>query len=280
MKKQVTVVKSNGDVQIFDSKKLFDSLIRAGASIPTVHKIVEHIEAELEDGVSTMDIYRHAFDLLHREHVVVATRYSLRRALLELGPSGFVFERVVCEIFRAKGYEAVTDQVVYGGCVEHELDVVAWKENELVMIEAKFHNELGLKSDLKVALYVKARFEDLANATFNYGGMERKMTRGILITNTKFTDHAIRYAECNNLELIGWNYPKLHNLEDLITETKTQPLTCLTSLSLVEKQNLVKAELLLCKDIVARKAELATLGVDADKVDVVVDEAHKILSGK
>ena len=42
-----------------------------------------------------------------------------------------------------------------GHCVEHEVDVMAWNENKLIIAEAKFHNAIGLKSDLKVALMLK-----------------------------------------------------------------------------------------------------------------------------
>ena len=126
---------------------------------------------------------------------------------MELGPSGFPFEQFVAEIFRSKGYETVTDQIVLGGCVEHEIDVVAWKKDELIMNEVKFHGDIGLKSDLKVVLYVHARFEDLAENVYEYGGKTHKLTGGWLITNTKFTVSAIKYAVCKKMNIVGWNYP-------------------------------------------------------------------------
>lgn len=272
------VVKLNGKLEPFDSTKLNSSLRSAGASDAQASEITAHIEGEIIDGMSTSDIYRHAFDLLHSSSKPLAVRYSMKRAVSELGPNGFPFEKFVAEIFKAKGYEAVTDQVVYGACVEHEMDVVAWKDEELLMIEAKFHNEPGLKSDLKVALYVKARFDDLKDELFDYGGRKRRLTSWFLVTNTKFTDHAIRYARCKGLSLIGWNYPEKGNLEDLITEAGLHPLTCLTTLSVAEKQSLMSFGIVLCRQVRENEARLEQLGVAKKKIPALFEEIRAVCS--
>src|SRR5581483_9188859 len=187
------VIKSDGTREPFDVSKLESSLKKSGASDPIIKRIVGQISDRLEPGITTHEIYKYAFGLLHKEEQPVAFQYSLRRAIMELGPSGFPFEEYVAEIFKHKGYQTKTDQIVKGFCVEHEIDVVAWNEEKLIMAEAKFHNELGTKSDLKVALYVKARFDDLRKMKFNYG-KERDLDEGWLVTNTKFTSTAIEYG--------------------------------------------------------------------------------------
>src|SRR3989338_5081017 len=151
-KRKIFIVKTDGTREEFHGGKLLDSLTWAGASSGVRDKIVQHIAREIEDGMSTSAIYRHAFELLHKFETPVAARYSLKRAIADLGPSGFPFEKFVAEIFKANGYETLTDQIVDGHCIDHEIDVIAWNENKLIMAEAKFHNELGMKSDLKVAL--------------------------------------------------------------------------------------------------------------------------------
>ena len=122
-----------------------------------------------------------------------AVGYSIRRALLEMGPDGFPFEKLVSRLFQIWGYETLTDQTCLGTCVAHEVDVVAWKDDELSMVEAKFHNEFGLKSDLKVALYVKARYDDLAKTVFDYGGKKRILSSEghWLVTNTNLATHGL-----------------------------------------------------------------------------------------
>ena len=100
------IIKATGEREEFNPQKLEDSLRRAGADQVTIDNIVEQIKKELKDNATTKDIYRHAFELLGREDggKKYAARYSLRRAVMELGPTGFPFEQFVAEIFRAKGF--------------------------------------------------------------------------------------------------------------------------------------------------------------------------------
>lgn len=214
--KQIFVVKASGQRELFNEEKLRSSMLRSGATDEAVEDVLIRIEPELRDGMTTTDIYKHAFNVLHEWKEPVAMRYALRRAVMELGPTGFPFEKFIAEYFKDKGFETLTDQEVLGACVPHEVDVVAWNDKKLIMAEAKFHNELGIKSDLKVVLYVKARFDDLKESVFNFGGQDRKLTEGWLITNTKFSSTAIHYGECQKLTMIGWNYPEHGNLQDMI----------------------------------------------------------------
>ena len=262
----IEVVKSNGEREPFNRDKLLHSLRSAGADAAFASEVAAHVEKELVNGMKTEDIYRHAFEYLRTRKRPAAARYSLKRALIELGPTGFPFERFVAEIFKARGYEASVELVGKGKCIEHELDVVAWNTAELIVVEAKFHNTLGIKSDAKVALYVKARFDDLRETPFSCGGSEtRRMSAGWLITNTKFTTNAIQYGECAGLKLVGWNYPRKGNLADLIEETGLHPITCLTTLSTGEKKQLMERGVVLCRSIrdESNGATLAVLSLDA-----------------
>ena len=300
----IFITKVDGTRQLFDESKLVESLTNAGGSPEAVARTVEHVKKKIIELsglsgsitdqaetpmstptpaviVTTSDIYRHAFDVLRRESMPVATKYSLRRALAELGPNGFPFERYVADIFKAWHYETLTDQIIQGSCVSHEVDVVAWNADKLIMVEAKFHNEFGLKSDLKVALYVKARFEDIkaAGAIFDYGmdktgGRQRALDEGWLVTNTKFTSEAIRYGKCAGLRMIGWNYPVRGNLHDLITESHLHPFTCLTTLSEVDKKNLLERGIVLCKDITPEI--LKEIGLASDKISAVKTEISQV----
>ncbi len=273
--KTVNILKANGKRELFDRAKLEGSLLRAGADNDLVAEITSHLEAELEDGMSTSQIYKHAFFLLDKKHKKVATRYVLRRAISELGPAGFAFEDFVASILREKGYKALTGQMVLGRCVEHEVDVVAWNENKLIMAEAKFHNEQGTKSDLKVALYVKARMDDLKENMFFYD-KERKVDEGWLITNTKFTETAIHYGQCNNLIMIGWNYPEKGNLQDMIEDGDLHPITCLTSLSHGQKADLLNRGIVLCKTIKQDLSVLNSLGIGEKERRELIAEINSL----
>ena len=271
MKKEVFIIKSGGERELFNRDKIFNSLYKAGADTQTAEKIVNHIEDEIKDGMSTHEIYSHAFYLLHRSQKPLALKYSLRRSLMDFGPSGFPFEKFIAEIWKRKGYIVEIDKNVKGHCTEHEIDVIAWNENKLIMIEAKFHNQLGIKSDLKVALYVKARFEDLGQVMFNYGKM-RKLDEGWLITNTKFTSSAIEYAQCQGLRMVGWNYPVKGNLQDMIEDSGLHPITCLTTLSFDEKRILMERGLVSCNILNTDTKILEEVGIKGEHLKQIKEE--------
>ncbi len=267
---RVRVVKANGETQFFDPEKLRGSLLNSGATEGAAEKVLGEILPSLKDGMTTNDIYRHAFDILGRMDKPVARSYSLRRAVMELGPSGFSFEDFVAKILESRGYKCETRQVVLGSCVPHEVDVVAHNNKELIMVEAKFHNELGTKSDLKVALYIKARFDDIKENVFDYGGKGRHVTDSWLVTNTKFSSTALHYGECKNLTMIGWNYPDKGNLKQMIEEAKLHPVTALTTLSREQKKLIMEGGFVLCSDIKKEPKVLNTLlGRDFDPTPVL-----------
>jgi hypothetical protein len=276
MKRLVTITKSDGTQELFEEEKLAQSLRNVGGDHSLIEKILKHLEKEIHDGMPTSEIYRHAFHLLRKHSIPVAIKYSLRRALSELGPDGFSFEKYIARIFEAWGYETLVDQTVFGGCVAHEVDVVAWTRDKLIMVEAKFHNEFVLKSDLKVLLYIKARFDDLKENKYAYGGVERTLTEGWLVTNTKFTDQAIKYGECKGVKMIGWNYPRHGNLQDIIEELRLHPFTCLVSLSNVHKKMLLSKGIVLCKDILEHPNVLKEIGMPIQEAQKVFDEARQV----
>lgn len=270
------VLKANGQSEPFDPSKLEMSLIRSKASPKIVSEIIEHISGEITDGTTTAQIYKHAFFLLHKMQKSAAKSYSLRHAIMNLGPAGFHFEKYIAEIFKSQGYTAETNQIVEGGCVEHEVDVVAWNEKRLIMTEAKFHNDQSQKTDLKVALYVKARFDDLLEATYNYGNKRRNATDSWLVTNTKFTSTAIEYGMCKGLTMIGWNFPGKGNLQDMIEDGDLAPITSLTSISKSELKMLLESNLVLSKQIRGNVTALVQAGLSPSRAEAIVAEVESM----
>lgn len=273
--KKIYIVKADGVRELFDRNKLEHSLRKIGTTKETADMIVAEVEANLKEGNTTKEIYRLAFSMLRKRERPVAVRYSLKRAIAELGPSGFPFEKYISQIFRYQGYETLTGQILLGTCVPHEVDVVAWKDKELILMEAKFHSDFSTRSDLKVALYVKARFEDLQNGTYKFGGQERKMTKGILITNTKFSSMAIQYGECAKLNMIGWNYPQGNNLHQMIEKNGLVPLTALTSLTQYDKKAFLANDIVLAKQLKDLEI-LRNYGFDEIKAATIIREVEEI----
>jgi hypothetical protein len=264
------ITKADGLQEAFDPAKLEHSLQLAGASSTSRARVVAHVLEELRPGMRTEDIYRHAFDILKKEEMApVAARYSIKRAVFELGPSGFPFEQFLSEVLRSLGWSARPDVTLMGRCAPHEVDVLAEKQGKRVGIEAKFHNDPGGKTDIKDALYVKARYDDLKQAPLQ----SSRVDEGWLVTNTRFTQNAIRYARCSNLTLIGWDYPRTRGLLSMIEEGKVHPITCLTTLSEGEKRRLLESKVVLCKSVTTSHL-LQEYGVKPDRVPHVLDEAR------
>lgn len=274
------VIKSTGEREQFSLSKLRRSLMRSGADQETIERIIDHILPELHDGMKTSQIYKHAYSILKKNKYPAAIRYSLRKAVMELGPSGFPFEKYVAEVMRGKGYSAQTGVTLPGFCVSHEVDVLMEKDNRHIFAECKFHNQQGIKTDVKVALYVHARFLDLQKA---HDVKEKigevagpKIHEGWLVTNTKLTLDAIQYANCAGLNLIGWDYPEKGNLQDLILETGVHPLTFLSTLSQSDKNHLLEQGIVMCRELKNSPASLKSIGFSDEQIKNVVTEVDQV----
>ena len=273
--KQIIIIKQDGTEEAFNSGKLRRSLRRSGASDTATEEVIGKIEKELKDGMTTSEIYKHAFEHLEHAERPVAARYSMKRAILALGPSGYPFESFIGEILKAKGYKNVKIGVmVKGACVEHEVDILAEYNGKKIGAEIKFHNKLGIASDLKVALYVHARFEDI-RARAKKGGKEL-INEDWLITNTRFSKNAIKYGKCVGMKMLSWNYPKGKGLQDLIEETGIHPITALTSLTSAEKVKLMQKEVVLCRNIEENKGVLESIGLKGQKLQDIMKESQAL----
>ena len=273
--RSVLIKKSDGSEEPFKAFKLEKSLRLAGASEIVTRDIIESISSKLTDGTTTRKIYTSAFSMLRRkEHTPVAARYSLKKAVFDLGPSGFPFENFIAEIYRTKGYNVSVDVVLRGKCAEHEVDLIAHSPHKSFGAEIKFHNHQGIKTDLKIALYVHARFNDLVGAERSSANVW--IQEGVLITNTKFTTHAIAYGECVGLSMIGWEYPEKGNLHMLIGETGLHPITCLTTLSSVDKKRLLENKIVLCRSFKGNAHMLERYGIPRRKIPDIVEEADAL----
>ncbi|MGK7371644.1 MAG: hypothetical protein ACNS64_15640, partial [Candidatus Halalkalibacterium sp. M3_1C_030] len=157
--------------------KLRRSLANAGADKEVIDRIADSIRDMLVEGISTKKLYKEAFRLLKKQSDRYAGRYKLKEALLELGPTGYPFEKFIAELLNRLNYSTEVGQVIEGNCVSHEIDVLAEKENEHYIIECKFHNRKDHKCNVKVPLYIQSRFLDVKK---NGAAFRAIKTRSIL----------------------------------------------------------------------------------------------------
>lgn len=272
------IIKADGEKEMFDPRRLAASLERSGAGEHTAERIARAVTNTIIPGASSKEVYTRAFSLLRREMRPVAARYALRRALLELGPTGHPFEDFISHLYRAEGWRVETRKTIKGHCVSHEVDFYAShpEKNEYIAAELKYHNDPGYKTDLKVALYVKSRFDDI----FNCDPATRAcpIDRGLLVTNTKFTSEAIAYAECSGVELLGWGYPIDRNLFMRMSRMKIYPITALTELSRTEKRLLVENGTIAVDEIDRDRNTLDVLHLSAERTGELLAEVEGLLS--
>ncbi len=269
------ITKYSGEKELFDVHKFRRSLKRSGASPRMISQLIREIE-EMPELKSTHDIYEFALSRLHKENPPVAARYNLKRALFDLGPSGFPFEKFIAEVFKEQGFTTSVDQVIPGKCVMHEVDVIATMKNKHAMIECKFHNQQGIKADVKVTLYVKSRFDDIMDAWTQDKSRGHKLDEAWVATNTKFTAQAIQYADCVNLRLLGWSYPEHNNLAELIDTLGLHPITALVSLNSHQKQQLINEGFVLCRDLHKSEQLLRHLGFSEHHIKQLMKESHEV----
>jgi hypothetical protein len=271
------IVKADGTTEHFDEERLVMSLERAGAGIHTARKIARTVASTVIPGTPSHDIYTRAFSLLRKEERPVAARYALRRALLELGPTGHPFEDFIAHLFTKEGWQVEKRKMIRGKCVQHEVDFYATRpgQNVFLAAELKYHNDPGYKTDLKVALYVKSRFDDI----FDCDPTVRTcpIDRGLLVTNTKFTSEAIAYAECSGVELLGWGYPVNDTLFTHMSRVKVYPVTALTSFSRAEKNILINEGVIAVDEIIENRSRLDPLHLSVERVGWVIAEAEGLL---
>lgn len=269
------ITKADGSSEEFAPAKLRRSLMRAGAQKSEISEIIGQIEAVAYPGMRTEDIYKHAFSLLKRSNPPVTARYALRRALFNLGPTGFPFETFLSRLFTYQGYQTRTGLLLQGRCALHEIDLAAFNDEEAFIAEAKFHARPGIKSDLQVAMYSYARLLDLRDQKIcneDFCGVKHLK----IITNTKLTHAAIKYAECVGLSVLGWDYPKKGNLFDLIEDSGLYPITVLRGLTQAQKQFLLGSQVVTVADVLKRTELLKDLGLSPRKMETLLSEARQL----
>tara|TARA_R110002012_G_scaffold71641_2_gene183557 strand:+ start:16278 stop:17093 length:816 start_codon:yes stop_codon:yes gene_type:complete len=251
MKKEldIEILKSSGERAKFSLDKLRKSLKHSGADHNLVEQIVDQLKDELYEGISTNEIYNRAYSLLKKNKSIFASKYKLKKAIYELGPTGFPFERFVAAILEYSGYHTSVDQIMNGICVTHEIDVVAEKNGTVTVIECKFHSEEGRNCNVKIPLYIHSRYNDVKGHWATKKNEHRELDKGWVVTNTRFTSDASTYGKCAGLYLLSWDLPLNDGLKDRIDRLGLYPITVSTLLSNREKQFLLSRDVVLCRQL-------------------------------
>ncbi|MDD1772194.1 MAG: restriction endonuclease [Methanomassiliicoccales archaeon] len=241
------VIKRSGEAEEFDPEKAIYALLKVGATRSEAECILQRVMPELYDGITTEELYRRIRAQLPTGK---AQQFSLKKALMLMGPDGHSFETFMARVFREMGYHTDVRLTLNGRCVTHEVDVVITKGDYRASVECKFHNALGIKSGIQEALYSWGRYLDIRDVN--------DLDSVWLVTNTKFSSDVVKYANCVGMNLIGWRYPDDGSLEQLISRNNIYPITVL-NIKRGEQRTLLNHDFVVCRDILDRKPEMLTL---------------------
>lgn len=275
------VTKATGEKEMYDPSKLCGSLVQSGAPQGVAEQICQDIEQGITPDITTQEIWRQALrDLVHSDLYDASARYSLRRGMSNLGPDGYSFEKYVAVLLDAYGYTTRTNQTLTGASgVDHEVDVVAEKDDRFIFIEAKYKNEYGLRTHVDTVMYAWARFIDLSEACKTKPELKDKKFEIWLVTNTEFTNSSEKFAAYRDMTLLGWDYPQHHSLEDMIAEKKLWPVSILPSVSPNDRKALIHNGLILAQDLLPYTPDDLEnkFGMSPKRTEKIIQEAQALM---
>ena len=276
MKKSMRIIKRSGEIEDFDLNKLKTSLRRSAVDEQLIIQITNEVEKNLREGMTTKQVYKMAYKMLKSKSRVSASKYKLKKALLQLGPSGFPFEKLVGKLLSNEGYFTEVGVMVQGHCVRHEVDVIAQKDSDHYMIECKYHSNQGRFCDVKVPLYIQSRFIDVSTEWKKNPDHNLKKYKGWVYTNTRFTSDAIQYGTCIDLGLTSWDYPEGNGLRERIDKSGMHPITALTTLTKFEKTQLMDNGVVICKELLENPILLEQIGIGEGRLKNILTDLEEL----
>ena len=273
------VIKADGRREEFRPEKIERTCLRAGVSRKQAREISKEIEKLVYDGITTRRIYQMVLKKLERIEEISkpAYYYRLRKAMAEIDAESF--EKFVKELLACHGFECEWNKIIPGASVEHQVDVVAKKGSDLFLVECKRHVNPHRYCGLGVVLQVEARLEDIKDG-YKRSINKYDFTKAWIVTNTKFSEHAKRYAKAKGILLTGWSYPRRRrkSLELMIEEKRLFPTTILKASSPVKKRLLKNGYITLFDILISPEGRLEkAMGISREKIHDLVLQARKLV---
>ena len=268
----------NGKVDVFRKDKIINTAIRAGASKELAKKVADEIAKKVYDGISTREILKMVKEELKKEDEHLAKVYTLKDAIASLNPEIHEFEHYIASLFSVLGYETIRspDPKPQGKCVDHEIDVVAKKGNETIIIECKHHYKERTFTGLDVVMRQHARMIDLNEGYEMKLKHSIKVTQAGVVTNTQFSDYAIKYGKCRNILMMSWRYPEGKSIADVVNRTKAYPLTLL-SLPLRTREMLINENVRnILEFLDAEESKLRRAGIREKRIRLLKEKARNL----
>ncbi len=243
----VFVTKADGSRQLFDGKKVIRTCLRMGASEDIAYAVAKNVERRLYDGIPTKQILQMIFRYMRKYKPGVGHLFDLRKGL-SLMSSKPEFELFVQILLANYGFEVSPNRILRGKCVGHEIDAIAKKNGITYFVEAKHHSSYHALTGLDESRIARAVLEDVTEG-YALGDTDLKIDHAMIVTNTRYSDHAIKYGKCRDILQIGWSSPENLSLQKIIEEKKVYPLSCLRGLKYDARLKLVNSGIILIRQL-------------------------------
>jgi hypothetical protein len=269
----IYVTKADGTRQLFDREKVIRTCLRMGTSRKIADDVAEKVESRLYDGISTSKILQMTFRLLRKYKPAIRHLLDLRKGL-SLMDSKPEFETFVQILLAHSGFEVTPNRLVMGRCVKHEVDAIARKDGVTYFVEAKHHVNYHTLTGLDESRIARAVLEDVTEG-FELGKSNLKIDRAMIVTNTRYSEHASRYGKCRNILQIGWSSPTDLCLQNIIEVKNLYPLTCLRDLKRETKTKLANSGIVLLKQLFEEKPSTLArrTGVQKETLKQIIEKA-------
>ncbi|MGA2385743.1 MAG: restriction endonuclease [Candidatus Bathyarchaeia archaeon] len=271
----VSVTKADGSKQLFDREKIVQTCLRMGANIQVAEQVAGRVERRLYEGMATRVILSLVFQFLREYKPGVRHLFDLRRGISLMEPKP-EFERFVRVLLAHSGFEVTPNQVLRGKCGEHEVDGVAKKDGVTYFVEVKHHSSYHALTGLDESRIAQAVLEDAADG-FAIGVNDLKIDRAMIVTNTRYSEHAIQYGRCKNILQIGWSSPQYLGLRDMIEKGRLYPLSCLRGVNHEARMRLVNSGMMLIKELLNQDpgALAVKTGLPREIVGEIMEKARQ-----
>ncbi|MFQ6076891.1 MAG: hypothetical protein ACE5Z5_12325 [Candidatus Bathyarchaeia archaeon] len=173
-----------------------------------------------------------------------------------------------------------SNQFIRGRCIEYEVDAVAMKGGDTVLVEVKHNVNPHSYEGVDVCLKVWATMEDVLEG-YRLNINQMGVNRALIACNTRFSDHAKQFSACRNISLLGWRMPEVRGMERIIEDHGLYPITMIRDLEAEVEARLADNGIILIRQLAEFDAsELSVrLGIGEDRLKSVVEKAEAIKAG-
>ncbi|HDM88411.1 MAG TPA: restriction endonuclease [Candidatus Bathyarchaeota archaeon] len=274
---EVRVRKADGRFQPFDRRKVIRTCMKLRVGRIEAERIADKISKMVYDGIPTNEILSAIYEEVKKIRPEYEHAHDLREAISMIRPKPD-FEYFIGITLSSLGYRVESARIVDGRCIEHEIDGIAMKNDEVLMVEVKHHVNPHTYTGLDVFLAVHSTLRDLMDG-YRLGLHSYPFTAALVACNTKISQHAERYARCVGIRYMGWRYPRAFALEDLITRHKLYPITMLKILKRDHVERLGDRGIVTLKQLIEIDVDrlMEILEISEKEIKEIKDKARAIL---